>query len=127
MSNQSVTLPDDINKALNERADTWRGLDAAHANMAKINGHTSKVGENMGAAPIAPLTEANTPPPEIFKALQQVEGEVAAIGKAEQNIQSYTSEIERLKAQIRQRYLIAIGATAVVLLITFCWLMQLLT
>jgi hypothetical protein len=126
MSNSGVLVPDDLNKALNERAEIWRGLDAARANMDKINSHVSKVGENMGAAPIAPLTQQSTPPTEIFHALQQVEGEVSAINQAEQKIQEFSAEIERLKAQIRQRYIIAIGAFATVLVILLCWLMQLL-
>lgn len=80
----------------------------------------------MGAAPIAPLTEQNTPPTEIFHALQQVEGEIAAINQAEQKTQEFSSVIERLKAQIRQRYFLVIGATTILLFIMLCWILQVL-
>lgn len=48
MASPIVTIPDDLNKVLSERADVWRAHDAARANMDKINSQVSKVGERHG-------------------------------------------------------------------------------
>lgn len=125
MDNSSVLIPEEINKALNERADTWRGLDAARANLDKAESYTAKVGKDINAAPMSPLTNGDSPATEIYAALQQIEREVADINKAEGTIQSYSADIERLKNQIRQRYYIAIGSVAFLALIMFCWIMSL--
>jgi hypothetical protein len=98
---------------VSQRSRIWEKYDEARQQESELNQYSGQFSGSGSSQNLPNLTSTKTPPDELAAAVWQLKQEAEKISKAQSEVQSYKSEIERTN----QQFFIVIGIALVVFLL----------
>lgn len=98
---------------VSQRSRIWEKYDEARQQELELNRYSGQFSNSGSAQNLPHLTSTKTPPDELAAAVWQLKQEAEKISKAQSQVQSYKSDIEKTN----QQFFITVGVSIVAFLV----------